>query len=257
MVPYTPSSFIQLHYTEWPPRICFNNFFSFSPSLLCTGSPFISLTDLRLISEDFRAPAGGAPWRIFNGNSIPVPPDSLTCDCGAGSTGQGATGLGAPGPLAPAGRTGSPGAAAPRGLTRMRSRSSRGRASRTLKPPSLPLTGVGARHSDPSRLSAGPFPGRLPDPAHGPSRGTAAPRTVLVPCAGVPSQHTRVFSGATRGPEDFLTRAASAPERVSNFRGGGTSVAAPSRGFTGPAGWLSGTGSSGPGRVIGPDMRCP
>ena len=30
------------------------------------------------------------------------------------------------------------------------------------------------------------------------------------------------------------------------------SVAAPSRGFTGPTGWRSGTGSSGPGRVIGP-----
>ena len=36
-----------------PPNLL-NNFFSFSPSLLCTGSPFISLTDLRLISEDFR-----------------------------------------------------------------------------------------------------------------------------------------------------------------------------------------------------------
>ena len=104
----------------------------------------------------------------------------------------------------------------------MRSRSCRGRASRTLRPPALPLTGVGARHSDPSRLSAGPFPGRLPDPAHGPLRGTAAPRTVLVPCAGVPSQHTRVFSGAAWGPEVSSTRAASAPERVSNFRGGGT-----------------------------------
>ena len=36
-----------------PPKL--NNFFSFSPSLLCTGSPFISLTDPRLIPEDFWA----------------------------------------------------------------------------------------------------------------------------------------------------------------------------------------------------------
>ena len=187
-----PFRFTTTFHRVAPPNLL-NNFFSFSPSLLCTGSPFISLTDLRLNPGDSRA---GHP----GGNLTVIPLTSPTAGCGAGSTGQGATGPGAPGPLAPAGRTGSPGAAAPRGLTRLRSRSSRGRASRTLKPPSLPLTGVGARHSDPSRLSAGPFPGRLPDPAHGPSRGTAAPRTVLFPCAGVPSQQARVFSGAAWGP---------------------------------------------------------
>ena len=39
----------------------------------------------------------------------------------------------------------------------------------TPTPPTLPLTRVGAGHSDPSRHSTRPFPGRLPIPAHGPS----------------------------------------------------------------------------------------
>ena len=130
-----------------------------------------------------------------------IPPPA---NCGAGSTGLGATGLGAPGPLALAGRTGSPGAAAPRGLTLLRSRSSQERASRTLKLPTLPLTGVGARHSDPSRLSAGPFPGRLPDPAHGPSRGTAAPRTVLFRVRAFPVNIPESSQGPPGAPRILL-----------------------------------------------------
>ena len=91
-----------------------------------------------------------------------IPRLPFPAHCGAGSAGPGPTGLGAPGLLAQADRTGSPRAATPRGLTLMRSRSSQEQASRTLRLPTLPLTGVGARHSDPSRLSADPFPGGYP-----------------------------------------------------------------------------------------------
>ena len=148
--------------------------------------------------------SGWRTWRKLNGCLCAYTPafSIPSKHCGAGSTSRSTTGPGAPGPRAPASRTGAPEAATPRGLTLKRSRSDQERAPRTPKLQTLPLTGVGACHSDPSRLSARPFPGRLPAPAHGPLRGTAAPRTG--PCAGVPSQQARVFSGPARGPRIFL-----------------------------------------------------
>jgi hypothetical protein len=108
--------------------------------------------------------------------------------------------------------------------------------------PARPLTRVKARHSDPSRHSARPVPGRLPIPAHGPSRGTAAPRAE--PCTGVPSLTSPGLPRAAPGPEVRPTRTASAPRRVPNLGEVAPSVAGPSLGLVGFLGVATGTGSS-------------
>ncbi len=105
-----------------------------------------------------------------------------------------------------------------------------------------PLTRVKARHSDPSRHSARPVPGRLPIPAHGPSRGTAAPRAE--PCTGVPSLTSPGLPRAAPGPKVRPTRTASAPRRAPNPGEVTPSVAGPSWGLSGFLGVATGTGSS-------------